>query len=65
MNLIVNGERREVPEGCTAAQLLEQLEVPPHGIAVAVDGVVLPRTGWEATLVANASVEVLTAVQGG
>ncbi|MBP2436320.1 sulfur carrier protein ThiS [Microbacterium amylolyticum] len=38
----------------------------PLGIAVAVDGVVVPRTEWSArALEAGSRVEVITAAQGG
>lgn len=42
------------------------LEAGRRGIAVAVDGEVVPRTQWGAfTLADGARVEVLTAIQGG
>jgi sulfur carrier protein len=45
---------------------LALLGVPEAGVAVAVDGVVVPRGAWPATVLADgARVEVLTAVQGG
>ncbi len=65
MNLIVNGRPRIVPDGCTAALLIEHLQIPGQGVAVAVDGSVLPRSQWDAKLTENATVEVLAAVQGG
>lgn len=65
MNLIVNGGQRVVPDGCTAALLIEHLQIPAQGVAIAVDGSVLPRSQWGARLTENATVEVLAAVQGG
>ena len=65
MNLVVNGQATEVADGCTASQLVEQLSARRTGIAVAVDGEVLPRHAWDTALHEGASVEVLTAVQGG
>ncbi len=65
MNLIVNGSPLVVPDGCTAALLMEHLQIPARGVAVAVDGSVLPRSQWDAKLTENATVEVLAAVQGG
>ncbi|OLT17457.1 thiamine biosynthesis protein ThiS [Pseudonocardia sp. CNS-139] len=42
------------------------LGAPSTGVAVAVDGEVVPRAGWpDAVLAEGARVEVLTAVQGG
>ena len=66
MWVTVNGEPRELREGMTLAELLDQWGVPPAGVAVAVDGGVVTRASWPATtLTDGAAVEVLTAVQGG
>jgi sulfur carrier protein len=65
VNLVVNGQATEVADGCTAAELVERLSARRAGIAVAVDGEVLPRHAWDTALHDGASVEVLTAVQGG
>jgi sulfur carrier protein len=65
MNVVINGERRVVPEGCTTAQLMAQVGIPTTGVAVAVDGAVLPRTRWQSVLAEDATIEVLTAVPGG
>jgi sulfur carrier protein len=66
MIVTVNGEARELPEGTTVASLLEQLAARPRGIAVAVDGEVLPRGEWPARpLPDGARVEVVAAIQGG
>jgi sulfur carrier protein len=62
----VNGERWELPSGASVADVVERLTAAPRGIAVAVDGAVVPRARWSATPVpAGAQLEVLTAVQGG
>jgi sulfur carrier protein len=63
MNVVINGERRVVPEGCTTAQLMAQVGIPTTGVAV--DGAVLPRTRWQSVLAEDATIEVLTAVPGG
>ncbi|WP_407664475.1 sulfur carrier protein ThiS [Mycolicibacterium grossiae] len=61
----VNGEEVPVDENCSVGALLEQLDFPEKGIAVALDATVLPRSQWDRTLSDGATVEVLTAVQGG
>jgi sulfur carrier protein len=64
----LNGEASQVPAGETVAGVLESLGVwgDTRGIAVAVDGEVVPRAAWESfVLAADARVEVLTAMQGG
>jgi sulfur carrier protein len=65
--IIINGEPSEVvAPGATVADLLEALDVPGRGVAVAVDAEVVPRGSWETFSVADgARVEVLIAVQGG
>jgi len=64
--VVVNGEQVDLDPGATVASVLEQLTVGLAGIAVALNGEVVPRSTWaETRLGANDSVEVLTAAQGG
>jgi sulfur carrier protein len=66
--ILLNGERAEIAAGETVAAALQRLGVAqqPRGIAVAVDGEVVPRAQWDSfALAADARVEVLTAMQGG
>ena len=66
--MMVNGEPRELPEGTTVTGLVAELGLPAagRGVAVAVDGEIVPRGEWEThELDATARVEVLTAMQGG
>lgn len=66
MSIIVNGDPSDVAPGTTVAELLNALDVPSRGVAVAVDAEVVPRGAWETFAVADgARVEVLIAVQGG
>ena len=68
MLITVNGERTEVPQGATVRSLLEQLRGAPdgRGVAVALEGEVVPRAAWPRTPIADgAHVEVVVAVQGG
>jgi sulfur carrier protein len=66
MKLLVNGDRRDVAEGATVADLVNEMETPPAGVAVAVNGEVVPRAGWEeASLTEGDRVEVLSAIGGG
>ena len=64
----VNGRDVEGRDGATISELLADLGVDPdaRGVAVAVDGEVVPRGVWsDFTVVAGARVEAVTAVQGG
>lgn len=66
MQVWINGSARELAAGARVADAVAALGAPSSGIAVAVDGEVVPRASWgETELVAGARVEVLTAVQGG
>lgn len=66
--ILLNGQDSEVRAGETVAAALSNLGLPARarGVAVAVDGEVVPRDAWESfTLADGARVEVLTAMQGG
>jgi sulfur carrier protein len=64
--ITINGEQHHLPDGLTMRQLLGTLSMPEKGIAVAVDGTVLPKSRWDVTIVEKGwAIEVLTAVQGG
>ena len=68
MNVVVNGEPRELEAGATVEAVLAALELPggERGVAVAVDAEVVPRGEWRAReLSEGARVEVLRAIQGG
>ncbi len=43
IGITVNGEDREFDGPLTVTELLERLELPQRGIAVAVNGAVFPR----------------------
>ena len=65
MILILNGQPYDTAAG-TVAQLLNEKGIAAEGTAVAVAEQVVPRSQWDtATLSEGASVEILTAVQGG
>lgn len=66
--IVLNGERAEIEAGARLPLALARLgvEADARGIAVAVDGAVVPRSDWERTeLREGARVEVLAAMQGG
>jgi sulfur carrier protein len=68
MKVIVNGDATDMSDGATVVQVLEQLGrgPEPRGVAVAVNGEVVPKAAWQQTLLrADDRVEVLTAVGGG
>lgn len=67
MDVTLNGTSHAVPDGATVDWLVsELLGRDPAGIAVAVNGTVVPRTSWvQRALGPGDRVEVVTALQGG
>ena len=66
--IVLNGTRREHEVAQTVVAVLRLLDLPSdaRGVAVAVDGEVVPRAGWHTYVIPDgANVEVLTAMQGG
>jgi sulfur carrier protein len=64
----LNGEPRELGEGASAADAVAESGAEPdgRGVAVAVDGEVVPRGQWTGfSLREGQRIEVLQAVQGG
>ena len=68
MRIELNGEAAILPDGATVAAAVDATGAiaGPRGVAVAVDGEVVPRSEWAGTHLADGqSVEVLAAIQGG
>jgi sulfur carrier protein len=66
--IVLNGEHSDVRAGETVVAVLARLGLglDARGVAVAVDGEVVPRASWDSfALAEDARVEVLTAMQGG
>jgi sulfur carrier protein len=66
--IVLNGENADLEAGESVASALARLGLgaDARGIAVAVDGEVVPRAAWGTyVLAADARVEVVTAMQGG
>lgn len=68
MNVVLNGEARELRDGATVADAVEAsgAHASRRGVAVAVDGEVVPRGSWDhQSLGEGQRVEIVQAVQGG
>lgn len=66
--IYLNGDIHEDGAGRTVVDALQLLDLTPdvRGVAVAVNGEVVPRAGWRTYAIPDgARVEVLTAMQGG
>lgn len=47
MKLTVNNQETELAVGGTLLQLAEQLQLPPQGVAIAVNNRMIPRPQWD------------------
>ncbi len=66
MQIIVNGEQRNVSEGLTAEQLVEEMEISGKRIAMEVNLEIVPRSTYaEHIFNAGDKVEIVHAVGGG
>jgi thiazole synthase len=66
LELTINGQRRQVPEGLTIAGLLAHLELKPQFVAVEANGALVSRSRHEATRIASGDMlEIVTLVGGG
>lgn len=68
MRVVLNGEGRDLEDGATVRQAVTATGAPSEGrgVAVALDGEVVPRRRWDdLPLQEGQRVEVVQAVQGG
>ncbi len=66
IQISVNGRPLKLPAGSLVTDLVAVLGVPERGIALALNGEVVPKSIWSATvLLAGAKVEVVTIAAGG
>jgi sulfur carrier protein len=68
MTIELNGERVEISDGASVSTAVARLGAggERRGVAVAVDGEVVPRSAWERTPLSDGQrVEVVGAIQGG
>lgn len=66
MRITVNGAQREIAEASTVATLLEQVNAPARGIAVARNDRVVPRSQFANERIREGDrIEIIKAVAGG
>lgn len=66
VQIVLNGEPREVPAGLTLESLLVWLQMDPSRVAVEFNGLIVRKPAWHSTEVAAGSqVEVVWFVGGG
>ena len=66
MEVMLNGEKRDIPDGVTVAQLLQQLQIQPERVAVEVNLTVLKRAQLSGvSLKPGDQVEIVQLIGGG
>lgn len=62
----LNGEPRQVEDGCTLQDLISSLQLPNRALAVAVNRKVITRQKWgDCVLQSSDQVELVRAIGGG
>ena len=66
MEVFLNGQPRQVPEGQTVLALLQSLNLDPERLAVELDGAILKKGDWPACrLRPGVRLEIVQFVGGG
>jgi len=66
IEIVLNGERRQVPPGLSIDRLLVWLEIDPSRVAVEFNGAIVRKPAWpEIAVAAGSQVEVVWFVGGG
>lgn len=66
MEVMLNGEKKQVPESITASQLLEQLQIVPEQVVVELNMSILKRAQLASTVIKpNDQIEIVHFVGGG
>jgi len=66
MEITLNGETRALPDGLTAAGLIDHLDLTGQRLAMEVNGEIVPRSehAWH-VLQAGDKIEIVRAIGGG
>jgi len=66
MRVTLNGEEEQLPEGLTAAELVERVGLADQRIALEVNREIVPRSEYETTRLSEGDrVEIVRAIGGG
>jgi thiamine biosynthesis protein ThiS len=66
MQLTINSERRDVPDGLNLAALVADLGMKPDRVAVELNLEIVPRANWDSTQLKNGDkLEIVHFVGGG
>ncbi|MBG6131954.1 sulfur carrier protein [Aquimarina sp. EL_43] len=66
MTINVNNQSQSISENSSIKKLLEQLDILPNGIAIAINNKVISKEEWEQTMIENDDdIVIIKATQGG
>jgi thiamine biosynthesis protein ThiS len=66
IEVVVNGESRQIPAGLNVRQMLVHLGVDPQRVAVELNRAIVGKANWDATGVeADSNIEIVEFVGGG
>jgi len=66
MELVINGEKQQLPDGINAAQLIEHLGLANERLAMEVNREIVPRSTFDThTLKPGDQIEIVRAIGGG
>ncbi len=66
IDVIINGQRRQVPSNQSVSALLSHLQIPAERVAVELNKFIVRKRDWEQTPVTSgAQVEIVEFVGGG
>ncbi|WP_240486098.1 sulfur carrier protein ThiS [Aquimarina atlantica] len=66
MTINVNNQSQSILENSSIKKLLEQLDILPNGIAIAINNEVISKEKWEQTMIENDDdIVIIKATQGG
>ena len=66
IEIVVNGESRQMAEGRSLLDLLRELDLDPGRVAIELNRSIVKKTGWAGTVLdAGARIEIVQFVGGG
>ena len=66
MYIKVNNKQQEISENTSVQQLVEQLNIPTNGIAIAINNNVVTKSEWNSKIInKNDDVLIIKSTQGG
>lgn len=66
VEILINGTTMQIIKDSSVADLVSQLELPNAGVALAINGSVIPKSTWASvTLTDKDRIELISIAQGG